>query len=384
MGKGMPDPPDPYATAAAQSNANMTTAQQNFGLQNVNEFTPYGNKTYAQTGNQQIWDANSGKYVTSPTYSSTVKLSPQEQAILDKNTAMRGNIGQIGVDQTAKLGQHLNTNIDLSKLQPWQITAKPGNIRQDQTPTDRGAVENAMMERYKRYADPQNAAQEAEMANRGMSPGGPGYGTMAMARDDQFGNATREAFLASGDESRRGQEAYNAATQQKYQLGADWASQLNNIRQAQTTAAYAERNQPINEIASLLGLSAPNTPQFQPFQGSSMQAPNIGQMVYDNYNARATNAQNDMSGMFGLGASVAGALPWATWLSDRRFKQDITPLGHDIAGAPTYHFRYISDPTTVHYGVMADEVKPLHPDAVTTIHGVDYVNYDLLYQRHTF
>jgi len=380
----MPDPPDPWETAAAQSNANFVNAQQNFGFQNVNEFTPYGSKTYDQTGWRDVYDPQTGKTMKSPIYTSKVQLSPEEQAILNKNTATRGNIGQIGVDQSAKLGAHLNKNIDLSNLQPWKAAAAPGAIRQDQTATDRGAVENAMMERYRRYAAPQNAAAEAEMANRGMSPGSQGYGTMQMAKDDAFSNATREAFLASGDESRRSQEAYNAATQQKYQLGADWAAQLNNLRQAQTTAAYAERNQPINEIASLLGLSAPNTPQFQPFAGSTMQAPNIGQMIYDNYNARATQAQNDMSGMFGLGASIAGALPWASWLSDRRFKQDIVPLGHDIAGAPTYHFRYISDPTTVHYGVMADEVKPLHPDAVTTIHGVDYVNYDLLYQRHTF
>src|SRR6187402_1221765 len=82
MGKGMPSPPDPYQTAAAQTNAGLTTAMANTAMQNANEFTPYGSKTYAQSGSQQIWDANTGKYITAPTYSSTVKLSPQEQAIL--------------------------------------------------------------------------------------------------------------------------------------------------------------------------------------------------------------------------------------------------------------------------------------------------------------
>jgi hypothetical protein len=382
MGKGAPAPPDPYATAQAQSNANFVNAQQNFGFQNVNEFTPYGSKTYAQSGWNDIYDPSTGKYIKSPSYSSTVTLSPAEQELLNKNTAMRGNIGDIGVSQSERLKGHLGKEMDTSSWQPWKAAAAPGAIRQDQGATDRAAIEAAMMSRYKQQADPRNEAMEAQMAARGMSPGGQGYGEMQKAQGDEFANATRDAYLASGDESRRAQDAYNAATQQKYQLGADWAAQLNNLRQAQATEGFAMRNQPINEIMALLGASGPNTPQFQPFQGSSMQAPNIGQYIYDNYNARAQQSANDMSGLFGIGSSIAGALPWAAWMSDRRTKTDIIPLGDSIAGVPLYKFSYREDPLHgVHIGVMADEAKQLHPDAVHELDGYDHVNYDLLMER---
>jgi hypothetical protein len=383
MGKGAPSPPDPYATAQAQSNANFLNAQQNFGFQNVNEFTPYGSKTYNQSGWYDVYNPTTGQTSKTPQYSSTVQLSPGEQDILNKNTAMRGNIGQIGVDQSARLQKHLGTEMDFSAFQPWVKTAAPGAIRQDQGATDRKAIEQAMMDRYTGQATPQNEAMRAQMAARGLNPGGQGYGEMEKGISDAFGAASRESFLASGDESRRAQEAYNAAAQQKYQLGADWAGQLNNLRQAQAQEGYAQRNQPINEIMALLGGAGVNTPQFQPFQGSTMQAPNIGQYIYDNYNAKAQQSANNMSGMFGVASNIAGALPWASMLSDRRLKQDIEPFGESFAGVPLYWFRYKTDPSILQVGVMADEVKLIHPDAVHVVDGYDHVDYDLLQRRHS-
>lgn len=365
MGKGAPSPPDPYKTAQAQSNANFMNAQQNFGFQNVNEFTPYGSKTYAQSGWYDVVDPRTGKVSKTPQYSSTVELSPGEQDILNKNTAMRGNIGQIGVEQSERLRGHLNQDLNTEGLQGW------GAIRQDQGATDRKAIEDAMMARYSRYADPRNTAQDVQMANRGMAPGGQGYGSMLQARGDEFAEATRAAFLGSGDEARKAQAAYNQAS-----------GDMGNLRQAQLQERFAMRNQPINEIMALLGGAGVNTPQFQPFQGSTMQAPNIGQYIYDNYNARAQQSANNMSGMFGVGAQIAGALPWASMLSDRRAKQDIQPFGADYAGVPLYWFRYKSDPTVLQVGVMADEVREVHPDAVVTIDGYDHVDYDLLRRRH--
>lgn len=381
MGKG-PTPPDPYKTANAQAGANFTTAQQNAIMGNVNEYTPYGSKTYSQSGWDPVYDA-SGKLTYAPRYSSEIQLSPDQQKLLAQQTGLQYNIGNIGLQQSARLQDTYGKEMDWSGLQDWKAAEGPGEIRQDQGATDRGAIEKAMMERYQRTADPRNAAQDVQLAARGLSPGSQGYGTVQQQRGDEAANASREAFLASGDESRRAQDAYNAATQQKYQLGADWAAQLNNLRQGQATEAFARRNQPLNEISAMMGMSGPTTPQFQPFQGSQMSAPNIGQMVYDNYNARSQQSSNALSGMFGVGAQIAGALPWTAWLgSDRRLKQDIVPLGMKLAGVPVYAFRYINDLETPQIGVMADEVRPVHPDAVTEIGGYDHVNYGLLRWRH--
>jgi len=193
---------------------------------------------------------------------------------------------------------------------------------------------------------------------------GPWLPGVADTRARALTDAQQQAFLASGEES-RAESGF-----------------LNQLRQAQLQERTAVRNQPINEIMAMMGGSGVTTPQFQPFQGSPMQAPNIAQQIYDNYNARSQDKSNQMSGIFGIGSSIAGALPWATMLSDRRAKQDIVPLGMRLAGVPLYEFRYRADPETIHIGVMADEARLLHPDVVMTLGGYDHVDYGKLQSRH--
>lgn len=384
-----PSPPDPYATANAQSNANFTTAQQNAALGNANQVTPYGSQTWDQSGWQPVYDSK-GKVTYTPRYTSTIKLSPEEEALRVKNNAVRGNLADLATSQSSRLQGLLGKEMDTSGWQGWQAAAAPGEVRQDQEPTDRAAVEAAMMGRYNRDSAQQNAAQQAQAINRGMAPGSQGYGTMQQGQTDARTDAINQAYLASGAESRNAQTAFNQAAQQKYTMGADWASQLNNLRQAQQTGAIQLRDQPIKEISALMGQSGPNTPTFTPFQGSSMASPNIGQYIYDDYNARSQQAQNSMSGIFGVGSSIAGALPWASMLSDRRLKEHIRPLGDRmLAGVPLYSFAYRKHRIlpkklwgTHHIGVMADEAAMLHPDAVHRLpDGYDRVNYELLQTR---
>jgi hypothetical protein len=313
MAKG-PSPPNPYDTANAQAGANFTTAQQNIAMQNADQHTPYGSQTWSQNGWQPVYDSK-GKVTYAPRYSSTISLSPEEEALRVKNTGVRGNLADLALSQSSRLQGLLGKEMSTSGLQPWQAAAKPGAVRQDQTPTDRAAVEEAMMGRYNRDATRTNAAQQTQAVNMGMAPGSAGWGTMQEGQDRARTDAVQQAYLASGGESRAAEDAYNRATQQKYTMGADWAAQLNNLRQAQQTGAIQLRDQPIKEIAALMGQAGPNTPTFTPWQGSSMAAPPIGQYIYDDYNARSQQAQNNMSGIFGVGSAIAGALPWSKMLA---------------------------------------------------------------------
>jgi hypothetical protein len=436
MGKA-PKAPDPYATANAQAGANFTTAQQNAIMGNVNEYTPYGNKTYQQIGWDPVYDS-SGKMSYAPRYQSTVQLSDDQQRLLGQQTGLQYNLGNIGLQQSSRLYNHLGTELNTEGLQGWNAGPKApqlatgfgdvggvqrsiGNqeVRQDQGPTDRAAIERAMMGRYNSDASRTNASQNAQLAAQGLSPGSQGYGTIQEQQGRNRTDALQQAYLASGQESRSAQDAYNQAAAQRFsqegaqgqfanqaqqqafaqaaqragfsndaitqmfQMGGMSADRENALRQNQLTERIALRNQPINEIMALMGASGPSTPQFQPFSGSSMQAPNIGQMIYDDYNARSQQASNSMSGLFGIGSSIAGALPWASMMSDRRTKTDIEPLGDHLAGVPLYQFRYREDPLHARQiGVMADEAKQLHPDAVHEIDGYEHVNYELLIGRH--
>jgi endosialidase-like protein len=367
MGKS-PKPPDPYATAQAQGNANFMTAQQNAIMGNVNEYTPYGNKTYQQIGWDPVYDSQ-GRMSYAPRYQSNIQLSPDQERLLGQQTGMQYNLGNLGLSQSSRLQSLLGHEMNTEGLTPW------ANYRRDAAPTNRPAIENAMMASYHRATDPQARAQEAQMAARGLSPGSQGYGTMQQGVLDAQSEAARQAYLASGQESRAAEAAYNQST-----------SLMNNLRQGQLQERVAIRNQPINEIMALLGGSGVTTPQFQPFASPNVPTTNIGQMIYDNYNARAQQSANNMSGMFGVGANIAGALPWASWLSDRRLKYDIHRLERTLAGIPLYFFRFKHHKIIPeaqwgrpHIGVMADEVRPIWPDAVKRLSdGYDRVNYEML------
>src|SRR5262245_14945307 len=372
MGKG-PKPPDPYATAQAQGNANFMTAQQNAIMGNVNEYTPYGNKTYQQIGWDPVYDSQ-GHMSYAPRYQSNIQLSPDQMRLLGQQTGIQYNIGNLGLSQSSRLQSLLGKEMNTQGLTPW------ANYRRDATATDRPSIERAMLTSYHRANDPSIRAQEAQLAARGMSPGSQGYGTFQQGVQDAQGEASRQAYLASGQEGRAAEAAYNQAT-----------SLMNNLRQGQLQERMAIRNQPINEIMALLGGSGVTTPQFQPFNAPNVQGTNIAQMVYDNYNARAQQSANNMSGLFGIGSSIAGALPWASWLSDRRLKQDIKPLGETLANVPLYFFRFGHDKVipaelrgTPRIGVMADEAILIHPDAVAKYaDGYYRVDYKLLARRET-
>jgi hypothetical protein len=56
------------------------------------------------------------------------------------------------------------------------------------------------------------------------------------------------------------------------------------------------------------------------------------------------------------------------------FKTDISCVGTLDNVLAVYRYRYKSG-GPMQFGVMADEVKAVNPDAAITVDGVDYVNY---------
>ena len=64
--------------------------------------------------------------------------------------------------------------------------------------------------------------------------------------------------------------------------------------------------------------------------------------------------------------------------SDRKIKENIKKLGESISGLGIYKFNYKGD-STKWIGTMADEVKKIKPEAVTTMkNGYEGVRYDLI------
>jgi hypothetical protein len=229
---------------------------------------------------------------------------------LGLETQSKYNMGTTAVEQSANLRNHLQNNqLDPSQWTQWQTGLQGGQLRKDSTPTDRASIEKAMMDSYNRSAKPQEEAQEASLAARGLSPGSAGYGTYQTGRDDSRAEAARQAYLSSGNESRAAENAYNTSTTQQYNMDQSVSNYYNQLRNAQMQEGFAMRNQPINEITAMMSGSQATIPQFQPFQSSPVQSANIAQYINDNYKAQSAAASQTNAGIFGLAGGLTKMIP---------------------------------------------------------------------------
>lgn len=331
-----PAAPDPTATANAQGNMNTNTAITQQLLNQTNQVTPYGNLTYSQNGNSTFTGAD-GKSYTVPQFTATQTLTPQQQQLLDLSNKTKSNLGQIGVDQSAKIGSLLGTNVNLDT-----------------------ATENKIDQLGAARLDPQFARSEdalrTQLSNKGIQPG------------SQAWNAEMTQF----------QQGKNDAYNQLYLNG----------RQQGSQEALTERNQPINEISALLSGSQVSQPNYTSTPTTSVGGVDYTGLVNNNYNAAmsqyntAVGQQNAaMGGLFGLGGTLGSAgisamkaAPTVMMFSDRRLKSDIVPVGRLPNGLALYDYTIFGRRER---GVMADEVEQLMPEAVSIdpVSGFKMVDY---------
>lgn len=322
-----PAAPDPVQTAAAQSGANRDAAISGALINNIDQNTPFGNVSYEQTGFNTYTDAN-GKTVKVPKFTSTQTLSPEQQALYQKQTEAGANLGDLAVSQTQRLNTVLN--------EPFSFDG-----------TDRDAVRANMLSRVEEDATRDRGALENKLVNQGLAPGSEAWNDAISLHQRGLTDARTQATLASGQEEAR-------ALQE----------------------ALAIRNQPINEIGALLGSGQVTVPQFSgPYQ-QGVGTTDVAGIIGDDYNRRASQASAFNSGLFGMGSS---ALTGLFALSDERAKKDIEPVGETYGGNKLYKFRYRgeNDNSPKRIGVMAQEVMEKQPEAVArTRTGLFAVNMD--------
>jgi len=313
-----PTPPDPVTTANAQSQMNKETAIAQNNLNTVNQVTPQGSVNYTTNG------YNSDG---TPIRTATQTYSPGEQKVYDLNTQTRQNIGQIGVDQSSRIGSLLGTPVNLSN----------------------DATEARLLELGRKRLDPilaqRTAATETDLINRGITPGTEAY-DRAMLADTQGKNDAYDQLLLSG----HGQSVQEALTQ---------------------------RNQPINEITALMSGSQVSQPNFVSNTPQATVAPtDYSGLVTNNYNQQVGQQNAMIGGIAGLGGAALGG--WAkggfAMPSDRRLKTDIAPVGKLDNGLTVYRYRYNGE-NTFQIGLMADEVENMRPDAVVELNGFKHVYY---------
>ena len=298
---------------------NRDTALTQSQLNMVDQQGPYGSLTYTQNGNNTFVDSQ-GRTVTTPKYTATTTLSPEQQKILEQTQAANLNLGTIANERSAFLKDYL--------AKPFDVNAET-----EKKIYDLGA--SRLDPRFEQQLE----QQRTQLINSGIRPG-----TAA------FTSAMRD-FEANRN------DAYN-------QLA------LNGRQQAFQEASY-ERGQPLNEISALLSGSQVQAPQFVNTPQTQVGGVDYSGLVQNKYNSDVNRSNAAMGGLFGLASTGVGLL------SDRRAKTDIKPVGKLDNGLTVYSYRYKGEQAT-QIGLIADEVERAIPHAVTEgSDGYKRVRYDI-------
>jgi len=402
-----PAPPDPAATAAAQTQSNIATANNNASLNRVNQVTPYGNLTYAINGYTDTG---------TPQYTATVDLSPQEQAIFNNQTQGQINQGGIALGMQGQVANSYNSPINTGGLPGLNYaggnTSGIGSqINTSGLPSLTGSVNNgsyspqaikdaqdAAYNVQKQYLDPQYDQRQKSLDNSLINQGitqGSEAATNAQTlfnneRQQAYGNAQMQAVQAGQNEqnvlfgqglqasqlqnqanqqgfgqSAAQLQAQNQAQQQLYGQQYQNAGFQNSANQQGLQNIFALRNQPLNEYNALMTGAQVQSPNFVSVPTTNQAGTDVAGIYnqgYQNQLAQYQASQSGLNNLFSLGGSLGAA---AIMASDRRLKRDIERVGETAGGLPVYEYHYIWDgPETRHRGVMADEVAPIFPDAV--------------------
>jgi hypothetical protein len=412
-----PSPPNPAATAQAQTAQNVGTAVANANLGHVDQVTPQGNLNYSQTGGYT--DPLSGQFV--PSYTATQTLNPTAQATFDQSQQAQYNLALTGNQQAQRLNQQFATTFNPTTGAPsFGDVSSLTNAPQAQTTFDSGAgpmtgfaggdptsstfgaapaiqqtyehgddfsadrqrIESGLMQRLDPSLAVERNKYEQQLSDQGILYGSPAYenamrnysmqandarlgviaqggaeqqrlSQMAQAAGEFYNKGQQQAYeQAQGRGTFANQAAeqqyeqafgrgqfYNAGQQQDFaqqaQLGSFAnAAQAQNFQQAQSafnaqnaarqqylSEQFALRNQPINEISSLLSGSQVSMPNFLNTGGPTIPTTDVAGIINRNFdqqmaasNQQAATANNIIGGLFGFagGLGRGGAFNTAT------------------------------------------------------------------------
>lgn len=270
-----PPAPDYAGAAVAQGAANKETAIASSLLNNPNVQNPYGTQTWS-----------GGEDGSRPTLTQT--LSPEQQALYQKQLASKGLLADLGTQGATALQGVVGKQFDLSGA-----PAAPGSYE-----STRKSVIDAMMGRANEDYAKQTDNSNSNLIAAGIRPGTKAYADQQQMIERARNDARAQAEVAGG----------NAASQ---------AFTMDSQRRQQAIAELlAQRQTPLNEINALMSGSQVSNPFAVP---GAAQNTNIapapifgatqaqGQWDANAYNAQQAQQNSGMSGLFSLGAAALGA-----------------------------------------------------------------------------
>jgi hypothetical protein len=427
-----PQPPNPLATASAQTGTNISTAIANAYLNSTNQVTPQGGLTYNQTSMFDYTDPTTGQTFQIPRFTATQSLTPTEQEILDRQRFAKDTLAKAANTQSENIDRLVNQSFDpltgagprgdanLIANVPLAATTfgDAGDIsRSYGADNQRDRVEQAMFERLQPQLDRQRTQLEQRLADQGIRYGSPAY-SAAMDDFSRSVTDTRLGITAAGGQEQKLQEDVaaqragfqNSAQMQQFQQVAargqfsnqSLAQQIaqqqavvaarNNARAQYMQEQFALRNQPIQETSALLSGSQVSQPQWVQTPSTPIPTTDIAALInqnfsqqFQNYQAQQTAQNQLLGGILGATGSIGAGLAFR---SDRRAKKNIHRIGTVFAAEPqpveepakkklaVYEYAYKDDPASLrHIGPMAQDMEKVDPSAVgEDKRGVKYIN----------
>jgi len=245
-----PEAPSAPQVANTQGAYNKETAIAQQGLNMVNQNTPSGSLSYKQIG---TWADGT------PRFEANTSLSPDQQALYNKSNQLQGNLANLGIEQSGRLSGLMNAPLDLSNE----------------------ATESRLMQLGRSRLDPalqqRRESTEQQLFNRGVRPGTEAY-DRAMLGVSQGENDAYNQLLLTG-------------------------------RNQAVNEALTERSVPLNEILSVAGGGQVQMPSFSSTPQAGVAPVDYAGAENSQYQGQLSQYNNNMSGLFGLGAAGIGG--WA-------------------------------------------------------------------------
>lgn len=321
MGKSTPQAPqspDPMTVANAQSQVNKDTALTNAALNRINQNTPWGSLTYTQNG----VDANG-----IPQYTQNITLSPEQQKLMQSDSALSQAMANLGLQQAGSLGGTLGkpivTNADKTHVQtPWDayggnltrnansdiglvtradygkiqddldLSKVPGLIGGDKLAEDLATQRDALYRQQSAFLDPQWKQDQSDLENKLIQQGiaqnsdawNRAVGDFSRNKEFAYSNARNQAITGGGAEQSR-------------LFGLGLASNQNAFNQALGTGQFHNQAQQQGFGQELSNAQLNNAAQAQQFQQSLANAQlgnSTQQQMYDQL-MRSQQTQFDQS-----------------------------------------------------------------------------------------
>ena len=280
------------------------------------------------------------------------RLNPQLQR-------ERGNIEQRLADQGIRYGSQAYT----SAMDDYNRQANDARLAVTQVG---GQEQQRLNDMAAQRAGFQNAAQQQAYSQE-------------LGRGQFYNAAQRDMFSQSMLQT----QLYNSAQAQNLNRNQSAFNAQNMLRNQYIAEQYALRNQPINEISSLLSGSQVTNPNFLNTPNNQIANTDVAGIINNRFNQDMSIYQQQSQQYNQLMGGIFGMMGGMMRMSDERMKDVGPKLGtvfaadphEDERALPIYAYTYKDDPTkTPQAGPMAQDVEKINRRAVKTKKGVKYID----------